>query len=363
MNPVKRRLKRPSVERILATVMLPKTKFKTAILAMVGVVIIGTVGYKLLLNLAWFDCLYFTLITVTTTGYGEPMGMTQGARYFTVFLLVLGAVTIAYALSAVAQAVVESEFVERFGKRRLFKDINKLSDHYIVCGAGRVGSRVIREMALRKVEFVAIDSDEAAAEHVLSQGHLVLMGDATNEDVLKGAGIQRARGLVCALASDPDNLYLTLTARDLNRDLLIVARANDENALSRLLKAGANKVVSPIVTGSSQMAQMLLRPAVADFLELATMTDQLELEIEQIGIQPQSPFIGCTLRETGIRSDMDVMVIAIKRVEGKMLFNPSADTVIEEYDALVAIGSHKGLEALERAANPGQPVQARHRHS
>lgn len=342
--------------------MPPKTKFKIAIFAMLGVVATGTIGYKVILNLPWFDCLYFTLITVTTTGFGEPVGMTQEARYFTVVLLLLGAGAIAYALSAVAQAVVEFELVERFGRRRLYKDINKLEGHYIVCGAGRIGSRVIREMARRNVEFVIIDNDGAAADRLLSEGLLVLMGDATNEEVLKGAGIQRARGLVCALASDPDNLYLTLTARDLNRDLLIVARANDEAAQNRLLRAGANKVVSPIVTGSSQMAQMLLRPAVADFLELATMTDQLELEIEQIVVQPGSPFIGRTLRESGIRSDMDVIVIAIKRTSGQMLFNPAADSLIEEYDALVAIGSHKGLQALEGAANPAHPVRSGHGH-
>lgn len=342
--------------------MSPKTKFKIAVFAMLGVVATGTIGYKAILDLSWFDCLYFTLITVTTTGFGEPAGMTQEARYFTVVLLMLGVGAIAYALSAVAQAVVEFELVERFGRRRLYKDINKLEGHYIVCGAGRIGSRVIRQMARRNVEFIIIDNDAATADRLLSEGRLVLIGDATSEEVLKGARIQQARGLVCALASDPDNLYLTLTARDLNRDLLIVARANDEAAQSRLLRAGANKVVSPLVTGSSQMAQMLLRPAVADFLELATMTDQLELEIEQIVVEPGSPFIGRTLKESGIRSDMDVIVIAIKRTNGRMLFNPAADTVIEEYDALVAIGSHIGLQTLERTANPGQPVRAEHGH-
>lgn len=338
--------------------MSPKRKLQIAVLAMLGVVIIGTVGFKLILNLTWFDCLYFTVITITTTGYGEPGGMTQNARLFTLLLLVLGAATIAYALSAAAQAVIEFEFVQRYGRRRMFKDIKRLSGHYIVCGAGRVGGRVVKEMAHRGVDFVIIESDETKADRMLSLGYLVLMGDATNEDILKAAGVEVAGGVVCALASDPDNLYVTLTVRDLNKNILIVSRANDESAVARLQKAGANKVVSPIITGSSQMAQMLLKPAVADFIELATMTDQLELEIEQIGIEPLSPLIGKALKETGIRSSMDVIVIAIKRGGGEMLFNPSAETIIELGDALVAIGSHTSLESLERTANPGKAPSA-----
>jgi voltage-gated potassium channel len=343
--------------------MQPKTKLQIAVWAIIGIVAFGTVGFKLIEGWPWFDCFYFTLITITTIGFGEPANMHHSTRYFTVALIVMGLITVSYALSAAAQAVIEFELVSRFGKRRMFKDINRLTDHYVVCGAGRVGSRVIREIARREVEFVVIESDESRADRMLSAGHLVLMGDATHEDVLKAAGIERARGVVCALASDPDNLYLTLAARDLNKTALIVARANDEAAVARLLKAGANKVVSPIVTGSSQMAQMLLKPAVADFIELATMTDALELEIEQIGIQRSSPFVGHSLKETDIRSHMDVIVIAIKRAEGRMLFNPSADTVIEEGDALVAMGSHEGLESLERTANPDRVADSgRHRH-
>src|SRR5262249_6821229 len=151
-------------------------------------------------------------------------------------------------------------------------------------------------------------------------------------------------GIVCAVSSDPDNLYITLTARDLNKEVRIVARANDEAAVDRLLRAGANKVVSPAITGSTRMSQMLLKPAVADFMELAMMTERLELEIEQVEIDPDSPFIGRALKDTGIRSEHGVIVIAIRRATGEMIFNPSAETIIEERDALVALGSHSSLE-------------------
>jgi voltage-gated potassium channel len=345
--------------------MLPRNKFQLALSAIAGLIAFGTIGFKLLIDLSWFDCFYFTLITLTTIGFGEPPGMTEPARYFTAVLILSGVGTIGYALSIAARAVLEFELVATFGKRRMFKDIGKLTDHYIVCGAGRIGSRVIREIARRGHDFVVIEGDETTADRLLSLGYLVLMGDATSDDVLKAAGIERARGLVCAVSSDPDNLYITLTARDLNKSMMIVARANDESAVNRLIKAGANKVVSPSITGSNQMAQMLLKPAVADFMEMAAMTEQLELEVEQIEINLGSPFINRALKDTGIRSDLDVIVIAIKRGErggGQMVFNPAADTIIKEQDALVVIGSHNSLEALEKMANPKRPSALRHGH-
>jgi voltage-gated potassium channel len=344
--------------------MSPRKKLQLAISAIAGLIAFGTIGFKLILpDLSWFDSFYFTLITLTTVGYGEPPGTDEPTRYFTACLIILGVGTLGYALSSAAQAVIESELLSTIGKRRMYRDINKLAGHYIICGAGRVGSGVIRDVARSGNDMVVIEGDESIADRLLSQGHLVLMGDATNEDVLKAAGIERARGLVCAVSSDPDNLYITLTARDLNKDVRIISRANDEAAVGRLLKAGANKVVSPALTGSTRMAQMLLRPAVADFIELATMTERLELEIEQVEIGQNSPFIGHALKETGIRTEHGVIVIAIRRADGEMIFNPFADTVIEESDALVALGSHSSLETLERMANPGGPSSAvKHRH-
>jgi voltage-gated potassium channel len=338
--------------------MSPRTKLRIALTLILGLIASGTIGFKLILGLSFFDAFYFTLQTITTIGFGEPAGMNTRARVFAVFVILTGVSTIGYALSFAAQAIVESELVSTFGKRKMFKDISKLKNHFIVCGAGRIGSGVVRDIERSGHDLVVIESDEALADRMLTQGHLVLMGDATNDEVLKAAGIEHARGLAAAVSSDPDNLYITLTARDLNRNIMIVARANEEFAVDRLKKAGANKVVSPALTGSSRIAQMLLRPAVADFIELATMTERLELEIEQIQIEPRSPFIGRALRDTGIRSDLDIIVIAIKRHDGDMIFNPAADTIIEELDALVVIGSHQSVDSLERLANPEKPSVA-----
>lgn len=338
--------------------MSPRAKLRIALSLILGLIAFGTIGFKLILGLSFFEAFYFTLQTITTIGFGEPAGMNTRARVFAVFVILTGVSTIGYALSFAAQAIVESELISTFGKRKMFKDISKLKNHFIVCGAGRIGSGVVRDIERSGHDLVVIESDEALADRMLTQGHLVLMGDATNDEVLKAAGIEHARGLAAAVSSDPDNLYITLTARDLNRNIMIVARANEEFAVDRLKKAGANKVVSPALTGSSRIAQMLLRPAVADFIELATMTERLELEIEQIQIEPRSPFIGRALRDTGIRSDLDIIVIAIKRHDGDMIFNPAADTIIEELDALVVIGSHQSVDSLERLANPEKPSVA-----
>ena len=342
--------------------MSPRRKFQIALGVIAVLVVTGTCGYKLFLpHLAWFDCFYFTLITITTIGYGEPPGMDAPARYFTVFVILTGVTSIGYALSAAARALVEMEMVAQFGRRRMYKDISKLAHHYIVCGAGRIGAGVIREIARRGQDFVVIEIDEGIGDKLLTQGYLVLMGDATNDDVLRAAGIERARGIVCAVSSDPDNLYITLAARDLNKAIRIVARANDESGMNRLVKAGADKVISPALTGSNQMAQVLLRPAVADFMEMATMTEQLELAMEQVEIEEGSPFIQRALKDTDIRAALDVIVIAIRRHSGTMIFNPAADTIIELHDALVAIGSHQSLIALEHMANPGSGRRAARR--
>ncbi len=343
--------------------MSPRTKLRIALTVILGLIAFGTIGFKLILGLTLFEAFYFTLQTIATVGFGEPPGMNTTARVFVVVLILTGVSTIGYALSFAAQAIIESELISTFGKRKMFKDINKLTNHFIVCGGGRIGSGVVRDIERSGHDLVVIESDESLADRMLAQGHLVLMGDATNDEVLKAAGIERARGLAAAVSSDPDNLYITLTARDMNKNLMIVARANDEFAIDRLRKAGANKVVSPALTGSSRMAQMLLRPAVADFIELATMTERLELEIEQIQIESGSPFIARALRDTGIRSDLDVIVIAIKRHDGDMIFNPAADTMIEEQDALVVIGSHHSVDSLEQMANPDKPTLiSGHRH-
>lgn len=330
--------------------MTPKSKLQFSILALLGTITLGTVGFKVLTSWTWFTCFYFTLITVTTIGYGEPPQMTEAAHYFTVVIILTGVAIVGYTVSVLMQTILSLELIASIGKRRMRKEIHSLNKHYIICGAGRVGLRVVREITKRKMDYLIVEKDEQIATNVLEQGFRVLEGDATQDDVLRDAGIERAAGLICAVSSDPENLYITLTARDINKVVFIVARANEESAVPRLLKVGANKVVSPVITGSHQMAQFLVKPLVADFLELATMVDEHHLAIEQIYVAAGSELQNQTIRASQIRSQMNVMVIGIKRLSGEMQFNPSADTIIETGDAMIVMGDREGLERLENLA-------------
>ena len=331
--------------------MNPKHKLIGASLAIVVILGFGTLGFKLLTEWTWFESFYFTLITITTIGYTEPADLTQNGRYFGTLLIVVGVGTLGYALSVAVQSVVSLEIVSSLGKRRLMKEIQELKDHYIVCGAGRVGRRIGQEIAGRGLDCVLIETEDRA-EPFESDGYRVLTGDATKEEVLKSAGIERARGIVCAVSSDPENLYITLTARDLNQGIHIVARANEESVIPRLTRAGADKVVSPVITGSRQMAQMLLKPAVADFMELASMADKLDLELDQIEIGPGSGLAGSSVGDGAIGSTHDVIVIAVQGPGGNVAFNPGSDRTLATGDILIAMGSRDDLMNLRRTADP-----------
>ena len=340
--------------------MNPKNKFIGASAAIVAILGFGTLGFKLLTEWTWFESFYFTLITITTIGYTEPADLTEHGRYFGTLLIVVGVGTLGYALSVAVQSVVSLEIVSSLGKRRLMKDLQDLKDHYIVCGAGRVGRRIGQEIADRGLDCVLIETEDRA-EPFESDGYLVLKGDATKEDVLKSAGIERASGIVCAVSSDPENLYITLTARDLNEEIYIVARANEESVIPRLTRAGADRVVSPVISGSRQMTQMLLKPAVADFMELASMADKLDLELDQIEIEPGSGLVDSTVGDGAIGSTLDVIVVAVQDARGNVVFNPGSDRVLASGDVLIVIGQRDNLKRLHETANPSGVVHQPHR--
>jgi voltage-gated potassium channel len=267
---------------------------------------------------------------------------------------------VAFAISTGTQALIQLELINIIGgRRKMFKDISKLKDHYIVCGAGRVGRQVIKEMQRRNADFVIVESDEAKGHKLLEQGLLVLIGDATDEETLRGAGLARARAIVCTLPTDADNVYSTITARGLNPLLYIVARASEEAAIPKLLKAGANRVISPVLIGGHRIAQAVLSPAVSEFIELTTMTEDLDLWMEEVQIDASSPLIGKKLRETGIRRELDTVIIAIKRASGEMQVNPTGDAEVLAGDMLIAVGSEGNLRKLASLAS----LKAASKHS
>ena len=322
-----------------------RARLAYSLAALVGVAAFGTVGFSLVEGWSLLDALYMTVMTVTTVGYGPPKELTPAGRDFAIFFMVVGVGTTGYLLSSAVQALVRSEILAAYGERRRQREMSKLRDHYIICGAGRVGRRIVREMRRAGAPFLAVESNAALAAELGLPDAQLLIRDATLDETLVEAGVERARGLAACLPDDAANLYVVLTARTLNPNLHIVSRAVEESAVPKLIRAGANRVIAPTIIGSHRMAQALLKPAVADFMDSIT-AETLDLAFEQVEISPGSPLVGRKLKETTIRSALDIVVAAIRRSGGEMIFNPSGDTQIREGDLLIGIGRAESLAEL-----------------
>jgi voltage-gated potassium channel len=314
-------------------------------------IVTGTIGYGVLEGWSLFDALYMTVITLTTVGYGETHPLTTPGRVFTIILLLGGVSALVYAGTEVIRSIVTGEMQKALGKRLMERNLAELKDHFIVCGLGRMGRRVCREFSVGHLPFVVIDSEPKALHRFEMPHGISLLGDATNDEVLRHAGIRKAKALVTVVASDADNLYITMSARLLNEKLFIVARADTEAAEQKLIRAGANRVVSPYAIGGFRVAQAVLRPTVVDFIELATAAEHLELQMEEAQISSRSSLAGTTLKDSRLRQDQGVIIVAIKRRSGHMLFNPPADAVMEAGDILITLGHRKQLDHLDMLAS------------
>jgi voltage-gated potassium channel len=319
-----------------------RLRLRYALYAVLASVALGTLGFHLLEPWSWLDSLYATIQTLTTVGYGDVTPQTAAGRIFASIFMFVGVGAVLYILTSTVQTIVQSEMVATFGMRRLQREMSKLHDHFIICGAGRVGSRLIRELQRGGVPFAVIEKDAQKVAHLVERGAPVVVGDATLEETLCEVGVARARGLAACLPDDADNVYVVLIARDLNHNLHIVARAVEEQAEPKLIKAGANRVVAPTITGSHRMAQALMKPAVADFMDSIT-AENLDLSFEQIEISPGSIYAGHKLRFTNILSELNVIVVAIHRRNGERTFNPTGDAMIDAGDTLIAIGQAEAL--------------------
>ncbi|MBI5408863.1 MAG: potassium channel protein [Nitrospirae bacterium] len=326
--------------------MNPKYQILLLIALIFGVISFGTLGFSIIEGWRIFDSLYMTVITLTTVGYLEVHPLSTAGRAFTIVLILSGVGTMLYALSVGARALLEGEIREILGRRKLSKKIGELKDHYIICGFGRMGKIICREMTQDGAAYIVIEKmSEVAAS--MDKDILIIQGDATQDAVLKEAGIERAQGLISVLSTDADNLYVVLSARGLNSKLRIVARASDEGAEQKLFRAGADSVVSPYYIGGLRIAHTILKPAVVDFIEFATRSGNIELQMEEIKVKETSHIVGKALDECEIRKDLGIIIVAIKRESGEMEFNPTSATVIRKGDTLVAMGETKHLKALE----------------
>jgi len=319
-----------------------------ALAALAALIVLGTFGFFLLEPLTLLDSLYLTVMTVATVGYGDVHPSSQPGRLFAIVFMLVSIATVGFLLSTAIQALVQLEIVAAYGQRRRSREINKLRNHFIICGAGRVGSRIIRELQRLEQPFIVIEREQQVA-NLIDEDVLVLVRDATLEETLRDAGVEHARALASCLPDDADNVYVVLTARGLNNNLHIVARAVEEQAEPKLIRAGANRVIAPVILGGQRMVQALTKPAVSDFIDSIAAED-LDLDFEEVAVAPDSIYVGHTLRFTNIRAELDVVIVAVRRNNGEMIFNPSGDAHIEAGDLLIAIGRAGSLLQLKAQA-------------
>jgi voltage-gated potassium channel len=314
-------------------------RFRVCVLSLLAVLATGTVGYRLIEGWSWGECLYMTVITISTVGYGEIHPLSATARLFTVMLIVVGVGTVAVAISIMFEGIFQRQMKLFMEKRSMQKEVDRLTEHIIVCGYGRMGRNIANALTSTGRTVVIIEMDPQAVEEIEREGRLVVKGDAADEGTLGQAGIDRASAIVATLGTDADNLFLTLTARGMNPELNIIARTEDERNCRKFTQAGASRVVSPFATGANHIVRLLTRPDVVDFVELVAEDADVQFEVSQINVDGDSPFSGKTLAEGHVRQEIGGMVLAIRKSTGKLLFDPPPDSRLAVGDVLLVVGS------------------------
>jgi voltage-gated potassium channel len=305
------------------------------------------IAYHFFEQLNLFESVYMVVITLTTTGYGDLVPKTTMGRVLALVVLFVGIAIASYTLTLITKLIIEGELRRTLGRRKLEKFVKQLHDHVIICGYGRVGMVITRQLIERKIDFVVIEKDEATFALLEDNEILGVFGDASSDEILKKANIDKARSLIAVTKNDPDNLFITISARQLNPSLYIIARSTDETIEEKFLRAGANKVICPYRLGAMQMTQSALRPNVIDFIEIAAHRQNIEYNLEEIKVCEASEVCNRTLEELALPKTAGVIIVGIRRDE-KMMFNPSASTAIQPNDILIALGDPVQLSTLEK---------------
>jgi voltage-gated potassium channel len=315
-----------------------------------SLVLIGTIGFHFIEALSFLDSLYMTIITVFTVGFREiKEPMSPLGQVFTIFIILGGVGTVLYTISKLAEIVYEGTINKIWRRKRMEKNIQKLKDHFIICGHGRIGQTVRERLEAENLPFVVVDnSAEGLAALRDRQECLYVEGDATNEDVLSQAGIKRAKALAALLATDADNLYLVMTVKMLNPSLFVLSKAMGDDAERKILQIGANKVVSPYKESGLKIAQGLIRPTLVDFLDLIIRRRELSLSMEELIVKRDSRIVDQTLAECDIRRKANVIVVAVKKPGEDIVFNPSPSVNIVPGDTLLVLGDNADLDLFEK---------------
>lgn len=322
-------------------------------ITLAGIVLLGTLWYHLIEKWSLSESAYMTIITLSTVGFSEVNPLGDRGRIFTIVLILMGLVTIGYIVNRFTEALIQGYFQQGFKMRQEQQAIDSLDKHYIVCGFGRTGRHVVREFAAEGIPFVVIDDDLEEVEEIKQLGYTVIPGDATLDEILLRAQINKATCLVTALPSDAENLYTVLSAKTLNPKIRAIARASTEEAVQKLQRAGADAVISPYITGGKRLAAAALRPQVMDFVDGIITGSNRSYYLEEFVIDEQiCPYVNQTLREARLRSQSGALVLAIRRVDGNLIAGPMGDTLLLEKDALICMGTAEQLRKLNRILGP-----------
>lgn len=330
-------------------------RMRRAVAMLVIVMIVGTIGYTFFEGWSFIDALYMTVITIGTIGYGEVHPLDTLGRLWTMGLIIGGVGALGYATTSLVALAVEGTVRGYFRERRMRREIRKLSGHYILCGFGRVGSQVAREFDFEGVPFVLIDNEPQKVEECLERGHLAILGDASEDATLEEAGVRQAKGLVAAVDSDADNVFVTLSARKLNPNLYIVARAGSEESGAKLEIAGADRTLSPYAVGGRRLAALATQPLIVDFLDVVTHGKEgIEFRLEEFGVPKESPLANCTIGQLQIGEKTGAMILAIRSSEGTFDTTPSAQDRIVPGDTLIVLGTREQVGRLETLMRDGE---------
>ncbi|PKQ28913.1 MAG: potassium channel protein [Candidatus Anoxymicrobium japonicum] len=301
-------------------------------------------------RLGFWESLYMTVITISTVGYREMAAPSRGGQIFTIIIITCGLATVVYVTTSAVELLLEGRILEIMGRRRVLREIQELIGQYIVCGYGRVGKQIAMECQARGASVVVVEKDSAVAEAAMNDGFITIEGDATEESVLRKAGLDRASGLVTGLSSDADNLFVIMTTRILRPDVFIVGRCNSDETESKLYRAGADRAISPHNIGGRHMAALLLKPLVCDFIDVVTHGQLVELTLDDISIEPGAALAGRSLRDILVGDMKGIGILGLKRPKRDFSINPRSDTVLEEGDILIVSGAPNQLRELKKVS-------------
>jgi voltage-gated potassium channel len=319
---------------------------------LVIVLMMGAFGYSLIEGWSFADAIYMTVITVATVGFREVAPLSPAGKFFTIIIILVGVGVLGFTLSNFTAFLVSGQIYKILRAGKMQKRLSRLKNHFIVCGSGRMGSEAVRELIAEDKDMVVVEWNEEICEKYEDEGIPVIQGDATDDDVLRHANVEHAKGLLAALPNDVDNVYVSLSARGLNPSLFIIARGTDDGSQSKLLKAGADRVILPYQIGGRRMASVLVRPEIVDFLDVMIGNDELSLRMEMVRVEEKSSLVGKTLKESNIRRETGgALVIGLIRKDHQMIANPDSDTKIFDDDQLVVLGRVEQIQQLEQIAH------------